>query len=81
MIDVTNGGVNIRFSIDGHWHPLAPRMRVEADPVVTVFKKLGNLNEKDRRNKQEAKYDLEHNGVKYSSKSFRKEWKPASGRC
>ncbi len=68
MLDYTAAGVNVRYQIDGFWHSLPPKDRTEYDPVMGVLKKLGNLNEADRRTRQEARYDIEYGGVKYQLK-------------
>ncbi len=68
MLDYNAAGVNVRYQIDGFWHSLAPKERVAYDPVMAVLKKLGNLNETDRRSRQEANYDVEYGGVKYQLK-------------
>lgn len=68
MLDYNASGVNIRYQIDGFWHTLAPKERAEYDPVMAVLKKLGNLNEADRRTRQEANYEVEYSGVKYNLK-------------
>lgn len=68
MLDYTAAGVSIRFQIDGVWHGLPPKERAEYDPVMAVLKKLGNLNEADRRTRQEANYEVEYSGIKYNLK-------------
>jgi hypothetical protein len=68
MLDYSQASVNIRYQIDGFWHSLPPKERAEYDPVMVVLKKLGNLNDADRRTRQEANYDVEYGGVKYNLK-------------
>jgi type II secretory ATPase GspE/PulE/Tfp pilus assembly ATPase PilB-like protein len=65
MLDYNAAGVNVRFQIDGVWHSQPPKERAAYDPVMAVLKKLGNLNDADRRTRQEANYDVEWGGVKY----------------
>jgi len=68
MLDYNAAGVNVRYQIDGVWHALPPKERAAYDPVMAVLKKLGNLNDADRRSRQEATYDVEYEGVKYALK-------------
>ncbi len=68
MLDYNAAGVNVRYQIDGFWNSLPPKERAEYDPVIAVLKKLGNLNEADRRTRQEANYEVEYSGVKYNLK-------------
>ncbi len=68
MLDYNAAGVNVRYQIDGVWHALPPKERAAYDPVMAVLKKLGNLNDADRRSRQEAAYDVEYEGVKYALK-------------
>ncbi|MGC4006365.1 MAG: ATPase, T2SS/T4P/T4SS family [Pirellulales bacterium] len=50
------------------WHPLPSKERTEFDPVLAVLKKLGNLNDADRRARQEGSYEIEFDGKKRTFK-------------
>lgn len=65
MLDFTPQAVNVRYEIDGVWHPGEPRDRESSDVMLAVVKTLANLNVKDRRNKQEGQF-----GAKYEGKAF-----------
>jgi type II secretory ATPase GspE/PulE/Tfp pilus assembly ATPase PilB-like protein len=65
MIDYTPQDAKVRYLIDGVWHDAGARERAPADPMLEVMKKIANLNEKDRRNKQEGKFGANYKEIKY----------------
>jgi type II secretory ATPase GspE/PulE/Tfp pilus assembly ATPase PilB-like protein len=65
MLDFTAQAVNVRYEIDGVWHPGEARDRESSDVMLAVIKTLANLNVKDRRNKQEGRF-----GAKYEGKTY-----------
>ncbi len=65
MLDYTPQEVKVRYLIDGVWHNSDTRERATGDMMLEVMKKISNLNEKDRRTKQEGKF-----GANYKDKKF-----------
>jgi len=68
MLDYATQGASVKYQIDGVWHDLPPRDRVNADPLLAVLKKLAGRNETERRAKQEGKFGVEYKGLKYDAK-------------
>jgi type II secretory ATPase GspE/PulE/Tfp pilus assembly ATPase PilB-like protein len=65
MLEYTAAGAGIKYQIDGVWHDVPPRDRLQADPLLAVLKKLAARNEAERRAKQEGKFGAEYQGTKY----------------
>lgn len=66
MLDYTQTGVAVRFDIDGVWTGVDPRDRQSGDAMLMVFKKLCNLDVKERRAKQVGAFGVEFQGAKYT---------------
>lgn len=62
LMDFTAQGAMIRARIDGIWENMPPMDRPTADGVLTIFKRLGNLNPADRRSRQQAKIGVSSSG-------------------
>jgi type II secretory ATPase GspE/PulE/Tfp pilus assembly ATPase PilB-like protein len=65
MLDYTPQDVKLRLLIDGVWHDAGARERASGDLMLEVMKKIANLNEKDRRNKQDGKFGANYKDFKY----------------
>ncbi len=65
MLDYTPQDAKVKYLIDGVWHDVDARERAPADAMLEVMKKIANLNEKDRRNKQEGKFGANYKDKKY----------------
>jgi type II secretory ATPase GspE/PulE/Tfp pilus assembly ATPase PilB-like protein len=68
MLEYSGAGAGVKVQIDGVWHDLPPRDRLQADPLLAVFKKLAARNENERRAKQEGRFGVEYKGTKYEAK-------------
>ena len=60
VLDYTPQQVNVRFRIDGLWHPGPPMDRQTGDYMLAVLKQLGGMDYRDRRNKQKGKFETEY---------------------
>ncbi|MBW3598853.1 MAG: Flp pilus assembly complex ATPase component TadA [Planctomycetes bacterium] len=65
MLDYTPQDVKVRFLIDGVWHDGEAMERAPGDALLEAAKKIANLDEKDRRNKQEGKFGANYKDLKY----------------
>ena len=65
MLDFTRDAVAVRLDIDGVWHNSDPLEREEGDAMLSVFKKMGNLNPAERRARQEGLF-----GFSYKERKF-----------
>ena len=68
MLEYTAAGAGVKYQIDGVWHDMPPRDRLQADPLLAVLKKLAARNEAERRAKQEGKFGAEYRGIKYDAR-------------
>jgi type II secretory ATPase GspE/PulE/Tfp pilus assembly ATPase PilB-like protein len=74
MLDYTADAVGVRYEIDGLWHNANPKVH-EKDPLnrqlgdmmLAVVKRISHLNMTERRARQEGKFKIEFNGVKYDA--------------
>lgn len=64
-LEFTSQAVDVRYQIDGVWHPGAPKDRASGDVMLAVMKTLSNLDVKERRKRQMGKF-----GAKYEGKSL-----------
>lgn len=60
VLDFTPQQVNVRFRIDGLWHPGMPMDRQTGDYMLAVVKQLGGADYRDRRSKQTGKFQTEY---------------------
>ncbi len=60
VLDYTAQQVNVRFRIDGLWHPGPPMDRQNGDYMLAVLKQLAGTDFRDRRNKQTGKFETEY---------------------
>ena len=60
ILDYTPQQVNIRFRIDGLWHPGYPMDRQSGDYMLAVLKQLAGLDYKERRKKQSGGFGTEY---------------------
>jgi len=65
MLDYSAQGVAVRFEIDGVWMNGDPMDRQSGDAVLTVYKKIANLNVQDRRSRQDGRFGAEFVGEKW----------------
>ncbi|MFV1968396.1 MAG: ATPase, T2SS/T4P/T4SS family [Pirellulaceae bacterium] len=56
MLDYTQNAVGVRYEVDGIWVNVESRDRPTGDAMLTVLKKLANLNPQERRARQEGKF-------------------------
>ena len=68
MLDYTAQSVEVRYDVDGVWHPQTASERQEADPMLAVTKLISNLNVGDRRSKQQGQFGAAYKNVKYVCK-------------
>jgi type II secretory ATPase GspE/PulE/Tfp pilus assembly ATPase PilB-like protein len=68
ILDFTAQQVNVRFRIDGLWHPGQPMDRQTGDYMLAVVKQLAGMDYRDRRNKQTGKFATEYQRKKQSFK-------------
>ena len=66
MLDYGKTGVAVRFSVDGLWMNIDPRDRQSGDAMLMVFKKLADLDVKERRTRQDGFFGAEFQGAKYT---------------
>ena len=60
VLDYTAQQVNVRFRIDGLWHPGPPMDRQTGDYMLAVLKQLAGTDYRDRRNKQTGNFATEY---------------------
>jgi type II secretory ATPase GspE/PulE/Tfp pilus assembly ATPase PilB-like protein len=60
VLDYTAQQVNLRFRIDGLWHPGPPMDRQTGDYMLAVLKQLAGTDYRDRRNKQTGNFATEY---------------------
>lgn len=65
MLDYTQQDVKVRYLIDGVLQDGAALERPPGDAMLEAMKKIANLNEKDRRSKQEGKFGANYKDKKY----------------
>jgi general secretion pathway protein E len=65
MLDYTAANVGLKYQIDGVWHNYNALEREKADPMLAVFKTLGNLKVADRVSKQVGRFGAEAGGQKF----------------
>ena len=68
ILDFTAQQVNVRFRIDGMWHPGQPMDRQTGDYMLAVVKQLGGMDYRERRKKQSGKFGTEYQRSKQSFK-------------
>ncbi|QEG25268.1 ATPase, T2SS/T4P/T4SS family [Mariniblastus fucicola] len=68
VLDFTPQQVNLRFRIDGLWHPGQPMDRQTGDYMLAVLKQLAGLDFRDRRNRQSGKFETEYQRKKQKFK-------------
>ena len=68
ILDFTAQQVNVRFRIDGIWHPGQPMDRQTGDYMLAVVKQLAGMDFRERRKKQSGKFDTEYQRAKQSFK-------------
>jgi type II secretory ATPase GspE/PulE/Tfp pilus assembly ATPase PilB-like protein len=68
MLEYTAAGAGVKYQIDGVWHDMPPRDRLQADPLLAVLKKLAARNEAERRAKQQGKFGADYKGTKYEAR-------------
>jgi type II secretory ATPase GspE/PulE/Tfp pilus assembly ATPase PilB-like protein len=66
MLDYTRDSVAGRYQIDGVWHESEGQDRDAGDEMLSVFKRLGNLNVEERRKRQSGRFLAEYKGEKYN---------------
>ena len=60
VLDYTPQQVNLRFRIDGLWHPGPPMDRQTGDYMLAVLKQLAGMDYRDRRNRQTGGFGTEY---------------------
>jgi len=68
VLDYTQQQVNVRFRIDGLWHPGQPMDRQTGDYMLAVLKQLAGLDFKERRNRQKGGFETEYQRKKQKFK-------------
>lgn len=68
ILDYTAQQVNVRFRIDGLWHPGMPMDRQNGDYMLAVLKQLAGLDYRDRRKRQEGSFETEYQRKKQKFK-------------
>ncbi|MCA9175412.1 MAG: Flp pilus assembly complex ATPase component TadA [Planctomycetales bacterium] len=66
MFDYSAEQVEVRFDVDGVWHPLEPRDRESGDALLESFKLLCGADPKDRRGRQHGEFKCKYKKEKYS---------------
>ena len=66
MLDYTRDAVAGRYQIDGVWHESEGQDREAGDEMLTVFKRMGNLNIEERRKRQSGRFSAEYEGSHYN---------------
>jgi len=65
MLDYTQTATAVRFEVDGVWINVDPYDRQTGDAMLVVLKKIANLNEKDRRTRQEGTFGAAFHAGQY----------------
>ncbi len=65
VFDFTATGVNIRYQIDGLWHPMALLDRENGDSILAVLKHLAGMQYEERQARQDGSFKLLYASVKY----------------
>lgn len=68
VLDYTQAAVNIRFKIDGIWHPMPAMDRETGDYMLATMKQLGGMNYQERRARQEGSFEAKFEGKKLKCK-------------
>lgn len=63
MLDFSQAGVVVRFRVDGLWEAMPPLERPTGDGVLTILKRLCNLNPSDRRSRQVGQLAIKFKAV------------------
>jgi type II secretory ATPase GspE/PulE/Tfp pilus assembly ATPase PilB-like protein len=66
MLDYTAQAVSIRYEIDGVWHNGESRDREAGDNLLVVLKTLASLNPAERRARQQGKFGIQYEKIKYA---------------
>ncbi|WP_197528936.1 ATPase, T2SS/T4P/T4SS family [Aeoliella mucimassa] len=65
VLDYGQGGVSVKYLIDGVWHGGEARERDSGDVMLAVMKQLANLDITERRKKQEGQFAAKFEGIQY----------------
>lgn len=65
VLDYTQGGVGVKYLVDGVWHAGESRDRESGDVMLAVMKQLGNMDITERRKKQSGKFAAKYEGIQY----------------
>ncbi len=65
MLDYSKESVDVRYDVDGVWHPVEPRDRESGDVLLAVMKKISALNMEERRARQAGEFQAKYRGGKY----------------
>ena len=66
MLEYAQAGVGVKYEVDGVWMNTDPRDRQTSDAMLSVFKKIANLNVDDRRSRQDGEFGAEFERGKYN---------------
>jgi type II secretory ATPase GspE/PulE/Tfp pilus assembly ATPase PilB-like protein len=66
MLDYSKESVEVRYDVDGVWHPVEPRDRETGDVMLAVMKKISALNMDERRARQEGEFKVKFGSGKYT---------------
>jgi len=66
MLDYAASGVGVKIEVDGVWMNVDPRDRQSGDTMLSVFKKIANLNVDERRSRQDGKFGAEFERSKFN---------------
>lgn len=58
LLDYSRQAVGGRMQIDGVWTPMPPLDRVQGDAMLAAIKGLAGMNPKERRQKQNGRFDI-----------------------
>ncbi len=56
LLDYTQSGANIRYKVDGVWHPMAPMDRESGDFMLASLKRLANMIHLERVQRQQGSF-------------------------
>lgn len=65
VFDFTAQGVNIRYQIDGLWHPMAVMDLESGEMMLAALKHIAGMNYEERKARQDGSFKLLYNSVKY----------------
>jgi type II secretory ATPase GspE/PulE/Tfp pilus assembly ATPase PilB-like protein len=65
VFDFTPSAVNIRYQIDGLWHPMAPLDRENGDSILAVLKHMAGMQYEERQARQDGSFKMLFASVKY----------------